>query len=420
MKSIFKIAGCLALIGLLGFSTRLAKDKYGFHQSGDITIPTGFNATVVADNLGNARHLAVSSNGDVYVKLEALKNGKGIMRLRDNNGDGKADDITGFGNYIGTGIAISGGYLYASSNSEVFRYKMNNGVADSATAEKIIQGLADRRQHNSKSISLDGKGNIYVNIGAFSNVCQEKDRQKGSKGQDPCPILEIAGGIWQFKADKPNQSYPEGTRYATGLRNVVGLDWNKETDQLFVMQHGRDMLFQHYPELYNEEQGAELPSEVFLQVNKGDDFGWPYCYYDQQKKQELLNPEYGGDGKTAGRCESIKKPVVGFPGHIAPNGLLFYSGNQFPAKYKNGAFIAFHGSWNRAPRAQEGYFVVFVPMKDGKATADYEIFADDFAGQYKDPSREMYRPCGLAQGPDGSLYISDDQKGRIWKISYSK
>jgi len=420
MKSFYQILGAIGLIGLLAFTSEFGKGKNRISENGDITIPAGFKAVVVADNVGNARHLTVSPNGDVYVKLERLKDGKGILRLRDNNGDGQADDITGFGNYVGTGIAISNGFLYASSNSEVFRYKMNNGVADSATAERIVQGLVDRRQHNSKSITLDNKGNIYVNIGAPSNACQERDRQKGSKGQDPCPILETAGGIWQFKVDKPNQSYAEGSRYATGLRNVVGLDWNTETNQLFVTQHGRDMLFQHYPELFNEEQGAELPSEEMLQVSQGDNFGWPYCYYDQIKKQKLLNPEYGGDGKTAGRCESIKKPVVAFPGHIGPNGLLFYTGNQFPAKYKNGAFVAFHGSWNRAPRPQEGYFVVFVPMKNGKATGDYEIFADGFAGEFKDPSKARFRPCGLAQGPDGSLYISDDQKGRIWKVTYSK
>ena len=141
MKSFFQILGAIGLIGLLAFTSEFGKKKNRTIENGDITIPAGFKAVVVADNVGNARHLTVSPNGDVYVKLERLKDGKGILRLRDNNGDGQADDITGFGNYVGTGIAISNGYLYASSNSEVFRYKMNNGVADSATAERIVQGL---------------------------------------------------------------------------------------------------------------------------------------------------------------------------------------------------------------------------------------------------------------------------------------
>jgi len=138
--------------------------------------------------------------------------------------------------------------------------------------------------------------------------------------------------------------------------------------------------------------------------------------------KKLLAPEYGGDAKKQGRCEGMDKPLIGFPGHWAPNALLFYTGNQFPEKYKNGAFIAFHGSWNRAPLKQKGYNVVFVPFKDGKPTGEWEIFADGFAGVEEiGTTREaQFRPCGLAQGPDGSLYISDSVKGRLWKITYKK
>jgi glucose/arabinose dehydrogenase len=112
--------------------------------------------------------------------------------------------------------------------------------------------------------------------------------------------------------------------------------------------------------------------------------------------------------------------LVGFPGHLAPNALLIYSGNQFPAKYKNGAFIAFHGSWNRSPEPQEGFYVVFVPMKNGKPTGKWEVFANGFAGMETvvNLSAAKHRPCGLAQGADGSLYVSDDSKGYVWKISY--
>jgi glucose/arabinose dehydrogenase len=391
----------------------------------EIKLPDGFKALVVAEKLGAARHLTVTSNGDIYVKLNRAKNGKGILRLRDTNGDGKIDDSTGFGNYPGTGIAIKNGYLYASSNSEVFRYKLNdkNEVIATDQPETVVTGLVDEGQHNSKSITLDNAGNLYVNIGAPSNACQAQDRTKGSLGQDPCPILEKAGGIWQFKADGKNQSYAQGTRYATGTRNVVGLDWNNATNTLFVMQHGRDQLNNLYPEMYTEQQSAELPAEEMFEVKQaGANFGWPYCYYDGAQKKKILAPEYGGDAKKQGRCADAEQPVVAFPGHLAPNGLLFYTGSQFPEKYKNGAFIAFHGSWNRAPLPQKGFFVAFMPFKDGKPNGEWEIFADDFAGNNNimNTREAQYRPCGLAQGPDGSLYVSDDSKGTIWKISYAK
>ena len=388
-----------------------------------IKTPQGFVTTTIAANLGRVRHIVANSNGDLFLKLERLNRGRGIIRLRDNNKDGVIDDSLYFGNYIGTGIAIKNGYLYASSNSEVFRYKLTNSKegVDTANVEKIITGLVDKGQHNSKSITLDNAGNIYVNIGAPSNVCQEQDRQQGSKGKTPCPILETAGGIWQFKADKLNQSYKEGVRYATGVRNCVGLDWNTEVNELFITVHGRDMLFQHYPAMYNQKQGAELPSETFYMIKKGDDCGWPYVHWDHLQNKKILNPEYGGDGKLAGAVKAIT-PLVGFPGHMAPNALLMYTGNQFPARYKNGAFIAFHGSWNRAPEPQEGFYVVFVPMKNGKPTGKWEVFADGFSGMQSvvNLNAAKYRPCGLAQAPDGSLYVSDDNKGNIWKISYNK
>ena len=388
-------------------------------QAAGITLPAGFRATVLADDLGRARHLAVAPNGDVYVKLEKLKDGKGIFRLRDTNGDGVADQSAGFGDYIGTGIVIKDNYLYASSNSAVYRYALVNGAVDpAAKAELLVDGLIDKRQHSSKSLTLDNQGNLYVNIGAPSNVCQEKDRAKGSPGMNPCPILDSAGGIWMFRADKTGQSYQNGVRYATGLRNVVGLDWNQQANDLYVMQHGRDMLFQYWPELFNQQEGAVNPAEEMFRVKKGSDCGWPYCYFDNGKKQKLLNPEFGGNRVNAGPCAGKEQSVLQFPGHLAPNALLFYTGNQFPERYRQGAFIAFHGSWNRSPEPQEGYYVVFVPMQNGMPSGPWEVFADGFAGAAKEPGKADFRPTGLAQGPDGSLYVSDDQKGRIWKISY--
>ena len=228
--------------------------------------------------------------------------------------------------------------------------------------------------------------------------------------------MEKSGGIWQFKADKLNQTQADGVRYATGLRNVVGLDWNNEVNELYVTQHGRDLLFQNFPQYYDQKAGAENPAEEMFRIKKGGDYGWPYCYYDNDKQKKLLNPEYGGNREKKIYVPEKKSRSLQFPGHLAPNALLFYTGNQFPAKYKNGAFIAFHGSWNRTPEPQAGYFVVFVPFNNGMPTGNWEVFAEGFAGE--NINRAKYRPCGLAQAPDGSLYVSDDAKGNIWKVSY--
>jgi glucose/arabinose dehydrogenase len=396
-------------------STKVADDA-------GLKLPGGFSAVVVADNLGKARHIVVTKQGDVYAKINARGEGKGIVKLRDTDGDGKADQVSSFGTYGGTGIAIKNGYLYASSDEEVFRYKLDDkgDVINPAQPEKIITGLLNRRQHESKSITLDDAGNIYVNIGAYSNSCQEKDRAPGSMGRMPCPILDSAGGIWQFRADKLNQTYGDGVRYATGLRNVVGLDWNSQANQLFVMQHGRDDLHTLFPSLFTDQDNAEKPAEVMFALKKGDNGGWPYIYHDPATGKKMQAPEYGGDGKKESD-KNFTDPVAMFPAHLAPNAMMFYTGNMFPAKYKNGAFIAFHGSWNRAPLPQEGYYVVFMPFENGKPSGKWEIFANGFAVvENITPRSAVHRPCGLAQGPDGALYVSDDQKGTIYKITYNK
>jgi glucose/arabinose dehydrogenase len=417
------IAAALFIFSFTSVSNFLNQQPKPDEDNAGLTLPSGFSALKVAENTGQARHIAVTKDGDIYVKLGRAKDGKGILFLQDENKDGRMEKQSGFGDYGGTGLYLKNGYLYASSNEDVFRYKLNDQgeVTDQNNPEKIVSGLLNRRQHESKSIVLDNDNNIYVNIGAYSNSCQEKDRTPGSMGIKGCPILDSAGGIWQFKADKLNQTYGEGERYATGLRNVVGLDWNQKLNTLFVMQHGRDQLHDLFPKLYDEKTSAVLPAECMYEIHKGDNAGWPYIYYDQLQNKKMLAPEYGGDGKKEGSKEYID-PVVAFPGHLAPNGLLFYTGNQFPEKYKNGAFIAFHGSWNRSPEKQAGYFVAFVPFENGKPSGKWEIFADGFAGtkDISSPRNAQHRPCGLAQGPDGSLYVSDDVKGTIYRIMYKE
>lgn len=384
-----------------------------------LLLPDKFKAELIADNLGRTRHLAISPNNGIYVRLARLKEGVGTLYLEQK--EGKAIVKKSFGNFGGTGVFLKNDYLYTASNSEIFRYKLNAQyeVMDANQPEKLVTGLVDMGTHQTKSIAIDDAGNMYIPIGCPSNSCQEKDRQLGSKGIPDCPLLKNSGGVWMFSSSKLNQTYEEGIRYATGLRNVVGLDWNRENKQLYVMQHGRDQLNSIFPELYTSTQNAELPAECMYALNKNDDAGWPYIYYDQLQKKKILAPEYGGDGKIAVTSQYLD-PVAAYPGHLAPNALLFYTGNQFPARYKNGAFIAFHGSWNRAPEPQKGYFVVFQPFKDGKPFGDWEIFADNFAGSAQEAAagKAQRRPCGLAQGADGALYVCDDVKGGIFKITY--
>jgi glucose/arabinose dehydrogenase len=406
---------CIALCAFAQISNAQTAVK-----NAGLKTPDGFSATILASNLGSARHLVVTPQHDIYIRLARPVNGKGTLVLHESNG--KAVVKSGFGNYGGTGIYLKNGYLYDSSNEEVFRYKLNaqNEVINPAAPEKIITGLISRFQHETKSIMVDDDNNIYVNIGAYLNSCQEKDRQRGSMGIKGCPLLDSAGGIWMFKTDKPNQKLGDGVRYATGLRNVVGLDWNKQDHQLYVMQHGRDQLHDIFPDLYTVKQSADLPAECMYALKKGANAGWPYIYYDQFQHKEMVAPEYGGDGKKS--TTEYLEPAAAYPAHLAPVGLLFYTGNQFPEKYKNGAFIAFHGSWNRAPEPQAGYYVVFQPFKNGKPTGEWEVFADGFSGSPEKTAsgRAEHRPCGLAQGPDGSLYVTDDAKGTLYKITYKK
>jgi len=427
------IKNCL-LITLLVVATTgrtIASNKSSnsyFNHSGNdsinagLKLPKGFIAIKAADNIGRARHIAVTTQGGVYVKSAKAINGKSVYYLKDLDGTGKLQTITSFDKFGGTGICIKNGYLYTSSDEEIFRYALNNNgeVINTNKPERIVTGLINRHQHETKSIVVDNEGNLYTNIGAYSNACQEQDRTKGSMGRMPCPILDSAGGIWMFKADKLNQTYKDGVRYATGLRNVVGIDWNIKNNALYVMQHGRDQLYQNWPQYFDANAGAELPSECMYKLQNGSNCGWPYIYYNHLLHKKMVAPEYGGDGKTVSN-QPFQDPVIAFPGHMAPNALLFYTGNQFPTKYKNGAFIAFHGSWNRAPLPQAGYCLVFVPFKDGKPIGEWEVFADGFSGEEVVTSTRgaVHRPCGLAEAPDGSIYVTDDNKGTIYKISYT-
>lgn len=388
-----------------------------------LDLPDGFKVAKVAEDLGAARRIVVRENGDMYVSLNRRKEGKALVALRDTTGNGKADIIEYFGDLgAGTGLRLYKDYLYYGADTAVVRFKLQKDELLPDSNFEVIASLPPQQVHEAKSIAINDQGNLFVNVGAPSNSCQEKDRQEGSPGIKPCPLLEKHGGVWKFDAEKPNQKQEDGERFVTGVRNAVALDWNPNSKELYAVMHGRDQLFHNWGKFYNEKESAELPAEEFLLLKEGKNYGWPYTYWDQFDKAFRVAPEYGGDGKKVDEESDYEEPIFSFPGHWAPNGLLFYTGDQFPEAYKNGAFIAFHGSWNRAPEPQKGYTVAFVPFdKDIPSSEDYEIFADGFtghSGSIQSPSDAKYRPNGLFQGPDGSLYITDDQAGTIFRIVY--
>ncbi len=390
-------------------------------RNAGLVLPKGFCAQAFADGAGRARHLAVAPNGDVFVAIRGSRQGGGgVVALRDTSGDGRADLRVEFASSPvgGTGIALTARHLYFGADDAVLRFPYRSGeLRPLGPPDTIVRDLPADRSHRAKSIQLGPDGSLYVNVGSPSNSCQVEDRAAGSPGQDPCPELETRAGVWRFDANRVGQIQKDGERFATGLRNVVALHVT-EDGSVYGLPHGRDQLHQNWPDLYDSRKSAENPAEEFVRIERADDFGWPYCYYDVDLRKKLLAPEYGGDGKEVGRCAKVKDPILVFPGHWAPDGLIFYRGTQFPERYRGGAFIAFRGSWNRAPLPQDGYRVAFVPFSGGEPAGEYETFADGFAGGDKSPDGAEHRPVGLAEGPDGSLYVSDDQGGRIYRIRY--
>ena len=388
-----------------------------------LDMPPGFTATIFANGLGKARHLVVRENGDVYVTLRGTNDGEGVIGLRDDDGDGVADRQVAFGHAGGTGAAIYKDYLFFSSDDTVYRMKFTGGeLVPSGGMEVVASGFPKQGSHAAKSLAISADGKLFVNSGAPSNACQKRARSAGSKGQNPCPQLFRGGGIWKFSADRLNQDQvADGQRYVTGIRNSVALAFDDAAGELYFVMHGRDQLDSLWPRFFSAEQREKLPAEEFHVAFEGSDFGWPYTYYDGLTNRRMVGPEYGGGGKKTAPDGEYPDPLVAFPAHWAPNALVFYAGTQFPAEYHGGAFVAFHGSWNRAPGPQEGYPPVFVPMKDGKPSGDLRTFAHGFMGDrpIRNPARAKHQPVGLAVGPDGSLYVSDSTGGTIWKISYA-
>jgi glucose/arabinose dehydrogenase/mono/diheme cytochrome c family protein len=431
VRAVFASLAVLALASFAGAASAAlpAPDA----DDGGLTLPPGFRAYIVADNLvvnrkaGNTperlRFLAIAPNGDIYAKMVRGN----ILALRDTDGDGRADLIKEFGpGDGGTHIMFHDGYLYHSSRTAVYRYKYTPGeLVPTSPMETIVKSLPAEKDHDAKSFGFDESGHMIVEVGSPFNVFSEGDRRKGAKGKTDAEVTEFQktyGGFWSFDPAKPNQTQADGVRFSTGHRHSLALQWNPTSKAFFMVQMGRDNLNIVDPVHYDELDNAERVSEVMHLLREGSDLGWPRTYWDPIKKAHMLAPEYGGDNFKRIEPDPYDVPVVAFPGHWAPLQMALYSGTQFPAKYRGGMFVAFHGSWNRAPRAQAGYKIAFVPFNDkGLPTGQYEDFATGFPGvDYFVNTRDArYRPSGVTMGPDGSLYISETEKGRLWRVIYT-
>ena len=397
-----------------------------------LKLPPGFCATVFADGIGHARHMVVAPDGVLYANTWSgtyygngrVHPGGFLVALEDKSGAGKAGVIERFGETVqtrgagGTGIGMYKGSLYAEINDRIVRYLLPAGsIVPNEPPVTIVSGLPLGGDHPMHPFVIDSQGSMYVDVASATNACQVKNRILKSSGAVPCKELETRGGIWRFDATRSNQRFSPADRFATGIRNGDGFAID-ESGRLFVAQQGRDQLHANWPDLYKPEEEATLPAEEVVLLKKDGDYGWPECYYDPFVEKLVLAPEYGGDGKKkVGICASKIAPVLAFPAHWAPNDITYYDQKQFPERYR-GIFVAFHGSWDRAPYPQGGYNVVFQRLSGGRASGPCEIFADGFAGAVKSPSQAEHRPAGLAVAPDGALYVSDDVHGRIYRIVY--
>lgn len=329
----------------------------------DLVAPAGFQVNLYAENLGHARHLTLGPDGWPYL---AVQRGGKIVRLPDANGDGVADSaITVATGLTGPfGIAFRGDTMYVGETNAVTRF------TPGAAPVKIVTGLPTGG-HSTRTIVFGPDGLLYVSVGSSCNICDESDPRRAA--------------VTRYNPDGTGEQ-----RFATGLRNSVGLAFHPATAELWATNHDRDYL------------GDDLPPERINILKDGKFYGWPLCYLPGKP-----NPEY-----PTADCAGVEPPAITFQAHSAPDGLAFYTGTRFPAEYRGDAFVTFHGSWNRS--VPTGAKVVRIRVQNGRPVA-----VEDFVTGWQLPDGSRWgRPVSVVMARDGSLLISDDMGGRIWRVSY--
>lgn len=348
-------------------------------QLDKLRLPEGFSIDVWAAEVPNARSLAVSESGIVFVGNRQESN---VYALVDENGDGKADSKYVLANDLRmpNGVAIKDGDLYVAEVSRILRFKDIENNLTTPSYEVVYDGYPDEAHHGWKFIAFGPDGMLYIPVGAPCNICVSED-----------PIF---ASITRLDVSKPGTK-PE--IYAHGVRNSVGMTWHPETKELWFTDNGRDMLGDDTPD-------CELNKATSL----GQHFGYPYWHAGTIK-----DPEVGSEGKEASFYTS---PEAKLGAHTAPLGLRFYTGDQFPATYKNHLFIAKHGSWNRSTKS--GYEVVLARLDAMGKVSGQEVMVSGWLDQ---ATQEAWgRPVDVQQLADGSLLISDDVANCIYRLSYLK
>ncbi|HEY2773316.1 MAG TPA: PQQ-dependent sugar dehydrogenase [Candidatus Binatia bacterium] len=343
----------------------------------NLVVPPGFSATVYAQGLSGPRFLTFGPDGRLYV-AESGKNR--IVALHDSRGNGVGDEVREFAASVPSphSVVWHDGKLYAGVPTGVIELEDRDGDGKADRRRVLIDDYATEG-HSTRTVLFLNDGRMLVSVGSSCNVCKENDPRRAS--------IVVYDGPGEGK---------KGERvFARGLRNAVGLAFEPVTGELWATCNGRDWL------------GDDLPPDTVDIVHEGDDFGWPRC-----NAGDLVDPDFGGPGS----CSGVAQPAIKLQAHSAPLGLAFYTGTKFPPEYRGDLFVAFHGSWNRS--VPTGYKVVRVHMQDGKVAGPVEDFATGFANE--GATRVFGRPVGLAVGPDGALYVSDDRSGFIYRIAYTR
>ncbi len=348
-------------------------------QLDKIKLPEGFKIELWAEDIPDARSLAKNEDGSLV--FVGNRQGKNVYALQDSNGDGKADKkyTLAEGLRMPNGVAFKDGDLYVAEVSRILRFKNIAQNLDNPSFEVVYDQYPDKAHHGWKFIAFGPDGMLYVPVGAPCNICKSDE--------------DIFASITRIDV---NASSIEPEIFAEGIRNTVGFAWHPNTKELWFTDNNRDMM------------GDDIPNcELNRAPKKGMHFGFPYWHAG-----DVADPEFGNKGKGK---EAYTQPAAKLGAHVAPLGIRFYTGNQFPEVYQNQMFIAKHGSWNRSKKI--GYQLTTVKLDANQSVEKEEIFAE---GWLDHDSQEVWgRPVDVMQMPDGSMLVSDDMANCIYKISYS-